>query len=200
MKQLTINLYEYDELSDQAKTKARDWFRSTCDGDNYFAEDVEEDARQCFSLVGFSIDKLYWSGFSSQGDGACFTGSWSASDVKPGKLKNHAPIDAELHRIAKELESIASDYPDASMQIEHCGRYSHSHSTNMDTVIVDTIDEQPLEATKAGEYLEELARDAMNWIYRTLEKEYDYANSDEQVEENIKANEYTFTINGKREG
>lgn len=200
MKQITINLYEYSELSDQAKAKARDWFRSTCEGDNYFAESVEEDARQCFSLVGFSIDKLYWSGFSCQGDGACFTGSWSASDVKPGKLKIHAPVDAELHRIAKELEAIAKEYPDASMKIEHCGRYYHSHSTSMDIVMDDTMDEQPSGTATASEYLKELARDAMDWIYQTLEKEYNYTNSDEQIEENIKANEYTFTIGGERKG
>lgn len=37
-------------------------------------------------------------------------------------------------------------------------------------------------------------------FYSALEKEYEYLNSDESVDENIKANEYTFTESGKRFG
>ncbi len=40
----------------------------------------------------------------------------------------------------------------------------------------------------------------MNWIYRQLEKEYEYQNSDECVDENILCNSYTFTEDGKRFG
>lgn len=36
-----------------------------------------------------------------------------------------------------------------------------------------------------------------DWIYRQLETEYDYQNSDEQVDESIIANEYEFTEEGK---
>ena len=42
--------------------------------------------------------------------------------------------------------------------------------------------------------------DKEGWIYRTLESEYDYQNADEQVDENIEANEYTFTAEGRRFG
>lgn len=44
----------------------------------------------------------------------------------------------------------------------------------------------------------ETLRDYMHWIYRQLEKEYDYLNSDEAVDESIKANEYEFTEDGTR--
>jgi hypothetical protein len=40
-------------------------------------------------------------------------------------------------------------------------------------------------------------RDFADWIYRQLESEYDYANSDESVDENILCNEYEFDENGK---
>ena len=40
----------------------------------------------------------------------------------------------------------------------------------------------------------------MDWLYRTLEREYNDLNSDEQVDESIRTNEYTFTENGKQEG
>jgi hypothetical protein len=45
----------------------------------------------------------------------------------------------------------------------------------------------------------ELARDFMDWIYKQLEKEWDYQNSDEQVEESIRANEYEFLEDGVRD-
>ena len=44
----------------------------------------------------------------------------------------------------------------------------------------------------------ELSRDLMRWIYRTLEKECDWQNADEQVDENIRCNEYEFDVDGER--
>ena len=38
------------------------------------------------------------------------------------------------------------------------------------------------------------------WYYRQLENEYEYLNSDESVDDLIRANEYTFTESGKLEG
>ena len=37
----------------------------------------------------------------------------------------------------------------------------------------------------------------MKWIYRALEKEYEYQNADEQIGENIIANVYDFTEDGE---
>lgn len=38
----------------------------------------------------------------------------------------------------------------------------------------------------------------MRWIYRALEAEYEYQDSDGQVDETIKANEYEFEEDGSR--
>ena len=38
----------------------------------------------------------------------------------------------------------------------------------------------------------------MLWIYRQLEKEYDYRNADEQLDDGIRCNEYLFTETGQR--
>jgi len=43
-------------------------------------------------------------------------------------------------------------------------------------------------------------RDFADWIYRQLEREYEYQTSDEQADEAIRANGYTFTEYGKRVG
>ncbi len=44
----------------------------------------------------------------------------------------------------------------------------------------------------------ELLRDFAHWIYRQLEQEWDYQNTDEQVDESIQANEYEFDEDGVR--
>lgn len=208
MKTVQIEVFEFDELSDSAKETARAWWREASAGDDFWSECALEDAKECFALVGFSIKDVFYSGFWSQGDGACFTGTWYARDVKPGKLKKHAPQDAELHRIALELERIAVAFPDAAMRIEHREVHemsaSFEHELNAPEYSDDvarTVAEWDALA-KACEPFEEAlietARDAMHWIYRTLEKEYEYQNADKQVDENIRANEYEFLENGER--
>jgi hypothetical protein len=40
----------------------------------------------------------------------------------------------------------------------------------------------------------------MRWVYRRLEAEYNWLQADEQVDESIRCNEYTFDEDGNREG
>ena len=46
----------------------------------------------------------------------------------------------------------------------------------------------------------EALRDLARWLYRQLEREYDYLTSDESVDDAIRANNYTFTETGRRFG
>jgi hypothetical protein len=52
----------------------------------------------------------------------------------------------------------------------------------------------------AEEGITEALRDLARWLYRSLEKEWDYQFSDEAADEAIRANEYTFTVDGRRFG
>ncbi len=44
--------------------------------------------------------------------------------------------------------------------------------------------------------IEQALKDFAYWIYKQLEQEYDYQNSDEQIDESIRANEYEFDEKG----
>ncbi len=217
-------VYQYNELSDEAKEKARDWYRKGNCEDNYWSEGVIDQAEEIAVMLGLDICQtpyktmggetrykatIYWSGFWSQGDGACFEGTWDASKVQADKLKAEYPQDKELHRIVDGLAEIAKEYPEGSFSVKHTGHYSHSHSTSFNVGLPNTQEDEleydspefKLLQIKLGEDEEtliELARDFMNWIYRQLEKEWDYQNSDEQVEESIRANEYEFLETGER--
>lgn len=230
MKEVIVKAYEFDELDDKAKEKAREWFRSNCD-DNFWSECTLEEAEEQAALMGIDITNnkdsrgahIYWSGFWSQGDGACFEGTWRASDVKAEKVADgwgESPATTEINRIAAVFAEIAKKYPHASFTVKHRGHYSHENCTEFDfnsgheycepkdleafrdsadqtdDGLSDKMDDCFFQGT--DDELKEAAKDFMRWIYRQLEKEYEYQNSDEQVDENIRANEYLFTEAGSR--
>lgn len=51
---------------------------------------------------------------------------------------------------------------------------------------------------EATDGIKELLRDYMRWIYKQLEKEHEYQNSNEVVDETITINEYEFDEDGNR--
>lgn len=221
MKIVQVKAYEFDELDDAAKERARQWWREASIGDNYFSECTIDEAVEQGGLMGIDFDlrerknwkgeplpgepKIWWSGFWSQGDGACFEGTWRARDVKTDKVAEgwgEGPATTEIKRIAAVFGELAKKYPFAYFIVKHRGHYSHEHCTEFDFDLDGVEGSESLISEKewdeACEALKENAKDFMRWIYRQLEKEYEYQNSDEQVDENIRANEYLFTEEGKR--
>lgn len=204
MKIHEIKTYLFDELpTDAAKEKAREWFRGDDDG-GWNSEYTIKDATRVFALMGFDISKVYYSGFCYQGDGACFEGTWRALNGAGNalaKVKEYAPQDETLHRLAKECERIAQLFPNTYLKVEHSGHYYHEHCTDF-TIDIHDDDGIEIEWTAARESAEkdliEVSKDAMRWIYRQLEKDYEYSQSDEVVDENLRANEYEFTEDGER--
>ena len=158
-------------------------------GDEFWSEGVLDDAKEIGKYMGMDIDRIYFSGFWSQGDGACFEGTWRAGDVQADKLKEYAPQDKKLHRIVDGLAELAKEYPDGYFTVKHRGHYSHSGCTSFDVELPCEQEEEleydspaykvlQVKLGKDEDTLVELARDFMDWIYRTLEKEWDYQNSD----------------------
>lgn len=201
----TINLYTFNELSDSAKEKARDWWRSCNDGDTFWSECVIDDAKEQGRNMGLDIDKVYFRGFWNQGDGACFEGTWHACDVKAGETAKDwgdSPETKEIRRIAAEFEETAKNFPNASFSVKHSGHYSHEFCTTFNVSLGEDEDSGSIsqeEWSRAESDLIETARDYMRWIYNKLEKEYEYQNSDEVIDELLENNSYTFLENGERE-
>lgn len=191
---ISTTVYQYDELSPEAQEKARDWFRSASEGDNFYSECVIEDATRIGALLGITIDDVYWSGFWSQGSGACFIGSYHYAKGAPKAVKAYAPQDAELHRIADALQSLQrKNFYALTARISHRGHYQHSGC--MSVAVADSRDQY---RETHEDDVTQLMRDFADWIYKKLESAYESDNSDESVSENIRCNEYTFTESGKR--
>jgi hypothetical protein len=213
MRTIETTLYKFSELSESAKQTAIEKYRENGIGDDWW-EYVYSDFTTIAEILGIELDTrpvklmngttrrdpaIYFSGFSSQGDGACFSGYFGYSKQCVKRIREHAPQDKELHRIADELAALQKSYfYSLRGYVSQSGRYCHAN-----TMAVDTVEHS------AGNYLEnsselenefqELFRDLANWLYTQLEREYDYLNSDEVIAENIEANDYEFDANGNME-
>lgn len=203
VKQTTV--YEFSELSDKAKEKAREWWREASAGDNFFTEPVIEDFLIVAKACGWEVKQttrktskgkeytepaIYWSGFWSQGDGACFAGDFYAPTVDADALRAHAPTDERLQRFADFFDGIKQRNPAGNASVEHRGHYSHEFCTVFET-------ENFLSADDETALIEE-TRALMKWLYRELEKAYTFETSDENINDVLEANDYLFTEDGKR--
>lgn len=196
MKTKSYNVYSFSELSPKARERAIAKIRE-CVSQDWEGEDTIEDAKQAFAHAGLNVKTIHYSGFSCQGDGASFTGEWETKNVNPAKMRAYAPTDEELHRIADGFAAIAKAFPNASFKVSQSGRYMHEYCTDFAFYVTDNEGNDIDLEEKIEKELIELARDAMRWTYRQLEKEYDFTMADAQIIENIEANDFEFTEDGK---
>ena len=192
-------LYTFDELSDAAKEKAREWFRRDYPDWGWW-DGVYETAMTAGEHLGIEIDAINFSGFSSQGDGARFRGSYRfKKGWRKAILAEFGPgqIQTDLLDIGQQLhEAQAPQFYKLVAVVTYYGRYEHSGCTSIGV----SHDEDPYRDIGGCEdAVIQALREFMDWIYKMLEKEYDWLRSDEAVDESIIANEYTFLENGKRE-
>ncbi len=202
----------FEDLSAPAKRRALDCCREDCVLDGWY-DATFSDADQVAELMGISISRtsvgtvggspldvpaIHFSGFWSQGDGACFEGSFDPTPDALDEVKEYAPKDAELHEIARRLAAIP---PRASARITHTGRYSHEHSVTIDVEIAEAESEFQQAAIDAlfpeiETEIQDALRAFMCWIYARLEEDYENLTSDESVEETIIRNDYRFDEDG----
>jgi len=195
MRVIETTVFKFSELSDAAKERAIEKWNQ--DGLDYeWWDAVYEDAKTIGELMGIRVDKIFFSGFWSQGDGACFEGSY---EYKKGSVKavlDYAPIDEDLAKIVKGLQAEQRrNFYKLSAEVKQRGHYMHEFCTEID--VVDNRDNAPWRVSdEVEEAIKDLLRDFMRWIYRTLEREHEYLTSAEAVTETIEANDYEFTEAG----
>ena len=203
-------IFTFDELSDAAKERAREWYREG-NLDYDWWDTVYDDFSTLCEILGVELAThpvrlmgggtrqkpcIQFRGFWSQGDGASFEGRWRYAKGSVAKIKAYAPKDAELHDIAARLNAIQRrNFYQLYAIITQRGHYCHENTMQFD------VRRDASEATAdAGDIIAEAMRDLARWLYARLETEYEFLNSDEMVEESITANAYTFTCNGGRLG
>jgi len=197
MRQETIEVtyYKFDELSEAAKEHAIEKL-SDINVDFEWHDFTIDDIKTIGKIIGIDIDNVYFSGFSSQGDGACFEGHYAYKKGSLKEIKEYAPKDETLHTITESLFKLqAKNFFKLTASVKHSGHYYHENCTIIDVSYYDYNDNDRL-TDSIEQDLKELLRDFMRWSYRLLEKDYEYLTSEEAIKETILANEYEFDENG----
>jgi len=156
------------------------------------------DFTERMEAVGIDVDKMYFSGFYSQGDGACFEGR---VDRPLRFLRKHFPGKYPMLRKLVGLEGTLL------FRCAHSGHYYHENSTTFELYadsfhalydpedglrsdVVEMLDELlDKELSDFEEDAKEIFRDYMRELYHELRENYEYLTSDEAVWEGIVANE-----------
>jgi hypothetical protein len=175
----------WDVLSKAKKDELLRQYRDIEVRADVWSEDVQEAFVEQMKAVGINVDQIYYTGFWSQGDGACFKG-----DVESWPLFLAAAGYEALSKIRLD---------GAYLSWTHSGHYYHEYCTSFETgglYLVNPFDEEdePLRhITWNASYGEdgpllalekefiEFIRSKMRELYRQLEERYDELTSDESV-------------------
>ena len=197
MRIVETKVYKYEELSDSAKERAREWYLEG--GLCYDWWDFGyEDFCRVAEILGIEIStrrdgktpEIYFTGFYHQGSGSSFVGTYGYAKGAVAKIKKYAPQDEALHRIAQGLQDVQRRHfyrltADITSLRDHCIRVEVDDSENCYRDIGDAEDD-----------VRGLMNDFNEWMFKRLQDEYEYLTSDEAVAESIVANEYEFDEDG----
>lgn len=197
-------VYQFSELSDKAKDKARDWFRSCSDSSDL--DSVVTDFCSIAEIIGLELSthsvhlmngktrddpNIYFSVGYCQSDYAAFSGTWKYKAGCLKAIKDYASQDKTLHSIVSDWQALQKTSFYQLRVNASCGR-SNQHVDSVYRYDDKTVDYST--ESEAGNIVDRLA----SWLYSALREEVDYLSSDEHVDEGITANEYEFYENGER--
>ena len=169
----TRTLYQFDELSDKAKEKARDWYREGTLGYDWW-DSTYDDAKSVGLIIdGFDLDR-----------NKHVDGSLNVSGLESCKLiiADHGE-SCDTYKLAVEF---LPQFEALDKKLEDMQANEENEESELD--IEDEIE------TLEKEYVYQLREEYASM----LQNEYEYILSDESIDENILANEYEFTENGGR--
>lgn len=189
-------------VSDSQKQKLIEKYRDiNVDFDDWH-EYVVDVFKEDMKVIGINVDRVYFTGFWSQGDGACFEGN----AVFPKFMDNFKPDEYPM--IRKVLENNGSVH----FTTDHEGHYYHHNSiryscdveflyqvmdapTEFQAQVIDVYDKQlELEVPEFEKETLEFFQDKMKELYSRLQNEYESLVSDEQVWETITCNDLHLDI------
>ena len=210
---VTTTVFTIDELADAARETARAWYLNAGIHDDWY-DYVFDDFEAICRILGITLQTsptrlygggtrerphIWFRGFWSQGDGACYEGSYGHAQGAAKALRAHAPQDEELHRIVDALQDAQRrNFWQLHATFHRTGRYSNATSMEIDVERDSPTWQPPTDG--AEDTIVEALRDLAHWLYRQLQDAYESETSDDAVDETIAINEWTFTADGKRFG
>lgn len=218
MRVMETTVYQFEELSDTAKERAREWYREREAEEFGSDEFILESTKTAASIIGIefaersyrtSRGKSYtepdisWSLAYCQGDGASFAGTYRFTRGAADAIREEFPTDTRLHAIADGLQALQAHYKLSGAGPGNLeGKVTQVHagggSYYIDAIVTDSeTGEEPEDYEITKRFLK-LMRDFADWIYEGLKAEYESRQENEYVDDNIIANEYEFDEDGNR--
>lgn len=210
MKSISLNLFSIDELSQEAQGQAFERYRHFNVEDTHWFEGEYEDFTAICKTIGIMIDKdsIFFSGFWSQGSGSTFKSTIDEvkfiKGIKSEAWKEYAPTlelyfndcpcDERVIRLIKKgfIEcSWSTETPNRGYWLETWTDYHYIPSRD---TLQPNID---YELEKLDKWLRGCLNRLNSYLYKSLERQYEFETSDKSLKEVFEANEYLFTEDGK---
>ena len=211
----------YNELSTTAQERVRNRYIESLDYEWW--DCVYEDAKEDGKELGFYIDKIYFSGFWSQGDGASWQGQVDVSQWLRTHTKDSIGITAWIELINNNWADKHIKVSTSSNHYSHSGTMSFSHweihfylderpdrlPIGGDSILKDLpidmamklIMSDPNTPYKSeddiAEAITQSAREYADEIYNKLRKEYEWLCSDVVMLEHFENNDINFDEEGE---
>lgn len=163
--------------------------------DEYWHEHLIDDFKKGMAELGIRANMVYFSGFCSQGDGACFDGRID-DKTKLFALPEFAAFKEFAHSLYNVTWSSRGNYcHEETLSFEFSlNEESEPWELDYDNPLryqVDKIayDDAMALMAKFEPVFTEWIKSKCRELYNTLEEEYDYQTEDEQVVESLIAND-----------
>lgn len=207
MKTKTVNIYTFDELTDAAKERARDWYREGMYACDTTAEDMGHSVKALIKAMGLTLKD--WS-LGDPRDCYIKVDLGEAAELKGARvlswLENNLFKDLRVYHDGTTLrrwkpgtnEHPAISRKDAARYHYAVGKMPPCPLTGWgyDDMLLEYLEQN---AVTRGWTLEDLIKSLADEASRIVEEEREYQAEDAQVDESIRANGYTFLESGKRE-
>jgi hypothetical protein len=200
MKKIEIEVYSFDELSEEAKQKAIQQVRESDYPYDYWDDDILDNWKEKLENLGYPDAEIAYSGFWSQGDGASFT----CTNVNVEMFlerQEQTNFKRLLHLIKKEHVEVDT----ATVKRDKYHYYVHYNTITANVSLYFTNERVFSTHPRIEEIFEEvenaIQQEIINLsqeIYSELNKEYDSLTTDEAIIGEIKAGEHEFYKNGTR--
>lgn len=180
MREMTVTVYSFAELSDDAKDRALNAFRDINVEYDWW-DGAYDTICTVGKLLGLDIDRIHFDTYLY----CVFDADYEYVRGAAKAIQAEFPRTTDLHDVARKLQDLQK-----------------RHFYSLSCAITKGRDANRYSCFRFGEDYEcedlgDILDDFAHWARILLRDEYEYLTSDEAVKETIEANEYEFTEGGK---
>jgi len=169
---IEVEVFDYDQLPDSVKKRLLQE-ESESLAEIWQCDHLVEEFKELLEEIGFMEPKVWYSGFGSQGDGACFD-----ADVDFEKVCKHLGITCED----------GDEWVCEVLKINH--HYSHERARRIELNNGGIADDVVI---KLEAQIEELRLKLCKDFYKLLEDDYGYQTSEETCLEGLRSRGYALS-------